>query len=426
MTFDDKTRAFMEKIAKKGSVLGLDAMRLLMQELGDPQEHLQVIHVAGTNGKGSTCAMLQSILCRQGYHVGLYTSPAVFCYEERFAIDGTYIDAETFAGYMHRLEDAWQEVERQHGLCATVFEVETALAYLYFYEAGCDYVIMEVGMGGATDASNVLTHSLCSVFASIGRDHMQFLGPDLASISRVKAGIMKAGGQAVSTWQEPAVAAVLKDVAKAGQTELVFCDEDQVKRKQDKPLCYAYKEFSEVEVPLEGAYQLQNSVLVLETIRTLRGLGVTISDAAVKEGIQKTIWQGRMECLCREPLIYMDGAHNLPAAKRLLETLDSDFTNTSITYIMGVLADKEYEEMLALLLPRASHVYTVTPDNARALPAEDLTKTIEKLSYTAVSCSGLEDALHQARRAGDDMILAFGSLSYLGDFKKIVKASVKE
>lgn len=426
MTFDDKTRAFMDKIAKKGSVLGLDAMCLLMQALGDPQEQLQVIHVAGTNGKGSTCAMLQSILCLQGYRVGLYTSPAVFCYEERFSIDGAYIDAATFNAYMHRMEDAWQEVERQHGVCATIFEVETALAYLYFYEAGCDYVIMEVGMGGATDASNVLNHSLCSVFAAIGRDHMQFLGPDLESIARIKAGIMKAGGQAVSTWQEPKAAKVLEDVAKAGKTGLTFCDESKVKIKQRKPLCYDYKEFSDIEVPLEGSYQLQNSVLVLETIRTLRKLGVFISDAAVKEGMQKTVWQGRMECLCKEPLIYMDGAHNLPAAKRLWETLDSDFTNKSITYIMGVLADKEYEEMLALLLPRAGHIYTVTPDNARALPAEKLQKTIENLSYAALACPSLEDALYQALQAGDDMILAFGSLSYLGDFKKIVKASVKE
>ena len=426
MTFDDTTRAFMDKIAKKGSVLGLDAMCLLMQALGDPQEQLQVIHVAGTNGKGSTCAMLQSILCRQGYRVGLYTSPAVFCYEERFSIDGAYIDAAAFNAYMHRMEDAWQEVERQHGVCATIFEVETALAYLYFYEAGCDYVIMEVGMGGATDASNVLNHSLCSVFAAIGRDHMQFLGPDLESIARIKAGIMKAGGQAVSTWQEPKAAKVLEDVAKAGKTGLTFCDGSKVKIKQRKPLCYDYKEFSDIEVPLEGSYQLQNSVLVLETIRILRKLGVFISDAAVKEGMQKTVWQGRMECLCKEPLIYMDGAHNLPAAKRLWETLESDFTNKSITYIMGVLADKEYEEMLALLLPRAGHIYTVTPDNARALPAEKLQKTIENLSYAALACPSLEDALYQALQAGDDMILAFGSLSYLGDFKKIVKASVKE
>lgn len=426
MTFDDKTRAFMDKITKKGSVLGLDAMCLLMQALGDPQEQLQVIHVAGTNGKGSTCAMLQSILCRQGYRVGLYTSPAVFCYEERFSIDGAYIDAAAFNAYMHRMEDAWQEVERQHGVCATIFEVETALAYLYFYEAGCDYVIMEVGMGGATDASNVLNHSLCSVFAAIGRDHMQFLGPDLESIASIKAGIMKAGGQAVSTWQEPKAAKVLEDVAKAGKTGLTFCDESKVKIKQRKPLCYDYKEFSDIEVHLEGSYQLQNSVLVLETIRILRKLGVFISDAAVKEGMQKTVWQGRMECLCKEPLIYMDGAHNLPAAKRLWETLESDFTNKSITYIMGVLADKEYEEMLALLLPRAGHIYTVTPDNARALPAEKLQKTIENLSYAALACPSLEDALYQALQAGDDMILAFGSLSYLGDFKKIVKASVKE
>lgn len=426
MTFDDKTRAFMDKITKKGSVLGLDAMCLLMQALGDPQEQLQVIHVAGTNGKGSTCAMLQSILCRQGYRVGLYTSPAVFCYEERFSIDGAYIDAAAFNAYMHRMEDAWQEVERQHGVCATIFEVETALAYLYFYEAGCDYVIMEVGMGGATDASNVLNHSLCSVFAAIGRDHMQFLGPDLESIASIKAGIMKAGGQAVSTWQEPKAAKVLEDVAKAGKTGLTFCDESKVKIKQRKPLCYDYKEFSDIEVHLEGSYQLQNSVLVLETIRILRKLGVFISDAAVKEGMQKTVWQGRMECLCKEPLIYMDGAHNLPAAKRLWETLESDFTNKSITYIMGVLADKEYEEMLALLLPRAGHIYTVTPDNARALPAEKLQKTIENLSYAALACPSLEDALYQALQAGDDMILAFGSLSYLGDFKKIVKAAVKE
>lgn len=426
MILDEQTSAFLKEIAKRGSVLGLDAMQTLMQYLGNPQDKLQIIHVAGTNGKGSCCCMLQKILCKQGYAVGLYTSPAVFCEEERFRMNDNFITADAYNRYMHRMEDAWNEVVQKTGQRPTIFEVETALAYLYFYESGCDYVIMEVGMGGATDATNVMKQSLCSVIASIGMDHMQFLGENVAKIAHIKAGIIKPHGVCVCTWQETAVADALQQVADKQKADLIFCDQNEVLLHETQPLCYDYKEFTNITVSLQGTFQLQNSVLVLETVRALRKLGVRIDDSSVSEGIREASWPGRMECICKKPCIYIDGAHNWPAVKQLQKTLDANFTNKTITYIIGVLADKEYQKMLPLLLPMANHIYTVTPKNERALSAQKLAKTIQAQGYDAKACDSLECAVKLAVDAADDVILAFGSLSYLGECKRVVTSVIKE
>ena len=446
MILDEQTSAFLKEIAKKGSVLGLDAMQTLMQYLGNPQDKLQIIHVAGTNGKGSCCCMLQKILCKQGYAVGLYTSPAVFCEEERFRMNDNFITADAYNHYMHRMEDAWNEVVKKTGQRPTIFEVETALAYLYFYESGCDYVIMEVGMGGATDATNVMKQSLCSVIASIGMDHMQYLGNTIEEIAKVKAGIIKKGCPVVALKQSDGVCEVIKNKAEecgsrcvlvevpASVEENVMTEQGQRQGRciQDRPIqkqCIQYPvqgttlqdaRYGSVHTALGGVWQRENLSLALAVLKLLEESDYSITKEAVQSGIAKTIWHGRYEVLQTEPLFIIDGAHNPIAAKRLKQTIEKDFTNREIIYIIGVLADKEHEKMLRLLLPGAKAVFTVTPDSPRALDGESLAKEAQKYADNIWYVPDIGKAVKMAKETAkeSDVILAVGSLSYLKEVKK--------
>ena len=421
-----KEQEFLKRAEGRGSVLGLESIRALLARLNNPQDKLKIIHVAGTNGKGSTCAYLRNILSKAGYRVGMYTSPAVFCFEERFTVDGEDISMEEYYSYVARVRTECQELERISGIVPTLFEIETAIAFLYFYEKGCDPVIMEVGMGGATDATNVISRNLCSVFTSIGRDHMQFLGDSLESIAAVKAGIMKAGGTAVSIWQDQTVADVLIKKAQDMQAELYFAKPEDVRWELEHPFIISYREFSHIEIPMEGSFQRDNCVLALETVSRIKELGYAIPDEAVAEGIKTTKWPGRMEKISSNPRMYLDGAHNVPAAMRLKETLEKDFTNKTITFIIGVLADKEHKEMLSLVLPYAADIITVTPDNARAMRAVNLADEIRNLGYEACESVSFSDAIAKAVEKENEMILAFGSLSYLKDIKKSMLQWKKE
>ena len=426
MSHKEDAEAFMEKAAGYGSVLGLSSITELMRQLDNPQDRLQIIHVAGTNGKGSTITFLLNILQRAGYKVGVYTSPAVFDYRERFAINGKWIPWEKLWDYFLDIQLACETIVSRGGTHPTLFEIETALACLYFSQEACDYVLLEVGMGGDTDATNVISNSVCSVFTSIGRDHMQFLGDSLEDIARIKAGIIKNHGRGVSIWQEQSVEQILSKVADERGAKMSFSQRNLVMVLQQQPLVFSYKEFSSVKIQMGGTYQLDNGVLALETIRCLRELGISVPTEAVYQGMEEAFWPGRMECVCRKPLVYLDGAHNLPAAVRLRETIGNDFTNKTITFIIGVLADKEHREMLRLLLPLATHVVAVTPDHPRALMGADLAEEIRGLGYDVYASFSVTDGVSHAIELGDDMILAFGSLSYLRECKACVLQLTKE
>lgn len=419
-------KAFLEKAAGYGSVLGLSSITDLMEQLHNPQDELKIIHVAGTNGKGSVCAFLQQILLEAGYRVGLYTSPAVFEYRERFLVQNEPITEDDFYACVDKVKTVCERMWEEEQLHPTLFEIETAIAFLFFSQKKCDVVILEVGMGGATDATNVISNSLCSVFASIGKDHTQFLGESLKKIADVKAGIIKEKGAALSIWQEKEVLDVLRYTALERHASFFVAEKKELILESQKPLCISYKNYKQIEISMTGLFQIDNCVLALEVVSYLKKQGFIISDAAVKNGIKKTCWHGRMEKICSTPLLYMDGAHNVPAVKRLAETLEKDFTNLTITFIMGVLADKEHGEMLQEILPYATDVITVTPQNERAFSAHDLSKEIKSFGYEAEESQTIKEAFAMARDKGNDMILAFGSLSYLAELKKNVLQWEKE
>lgn len=420
MTYDEAVE-FADSTKKYGSILGLESIRNLMQELGNVQEQLHIIHVAGTNGKGSVCAFLSAALTEAGYRVGRYNSPAVFERREVFRIGETMISKEEYAAVFERVQTACEALKKRGCPHPTVFEVETAAAFLWFYEKKCDLVLLETGMGGETDATNLITHPVCSVLTSIGMDHMQYLGNTIEEIAKVKAGIIKKGCPVVALKQGDSVCEVIKNKAEECGSRCVLVEVPQY--MQEAPIWGTTLQdvhYGSVHTALGGVWQRENLSLALAVLKLLEESDYSITKEAVQSGIAKTIWHGRYEVLQTEPLFIIDGAHNPIAAKRLKQTIEKDFTNREIIYIIGVLADKEHEKMLRLLLPGAKAVFTVTPDSPRALDGESLAKEAQKYADNIWYVPDIGKAVKMAKETAkeSDVILAVGSLSYLKEVKK--------
>lgn len=434
MTYGE-ARAFLEETKQYGSVLGLDSIRALMDKLSNVQDELPVIHVAGTNGKGSTCAMLASILQEAGLRVGRYSSPAVFSYEEIYQINGEPISHESYAGCMAQVKNACERLMAEGEPHPTSFEIETAIAFLYFAQENCDLVLLEVGMGGATDATNVIRKPVCAVLTDISRDHMGFLGETLTEIAEIKAGIIKEGVPVVSAEQQPEAMTVISKVAEQRQAKLIVAKTERIQnvsydadRMKLTLLGRERRQKMEYQLGLTGAYQARNALLAVTVAEVLRLSGYPVTERAVADGLMYAVWSGRFETIHRKPRIIIDGAHNEDAAKQLRATIENCFTNEPITYIIGVLADKEHEKMLQLLLPYAGRVYTVTPHNPRALPGETLCAEARKYHSDVTNMESVQAAVESAvMGAGEeDVILAFGSLSYLCEVKEAVQSLAKK
>lgn len=420
MTYEEAAE-FADSTKKYGSILGLESIRNLMQELGNVQEQLHIIHVAGTNGKGSVCAFLSAALTEAGYRVGRYNSPAVFERREVFRIGETMIAKEEYAAVFERVQTACEVLTKRGCPHPTVFEVETAAAFLWFYEKKCDLVLLETGMGGETDATNLITHPVCSVLTSIGMDHMQYLGNTIEEIAKVKAGIIKKGCPVVALKQGDSVCEVIKNKAEECGSRCVLVEVPQY--MQEAPIWGTTLQdvhYGSVHTALGGIWQRENLSLALAVLKLLEESDYSITKEAVQNGIAKTIWHGRYEVLQTEPLFIIDGAHNPIAAKRLKQTIEKDFTNREIIYIIGVLADKEHEKMLRLLLPGAKAVFTVTPGSPRALDGEILAKEAQKYADNIWYVPDIGKAVKMAKETAkeSDVILAVGSLSYLKEVKK--------
>ena len=442
MTYEE-AKVYIEKVSQTGSILGLENIQNLMKELGDVQEKLKIIHIAGTNGKGSTGAFIESVLIEAGYRVGRYTSPAVFEAFEVWRINRENIAQEVYLKCLEEVKHACERMLEKGLSQPTVFEVETALAFIYFYREKCDYVLLEVGMGGETDATNLITKPVCSVITSISMDHMQFLGNSLEEIARVKAGIIKAGCPVVTTdSQKPEVLQVIEKVAEQKVTEFILAETGTLKESDAVSRCaleisqeksvapitevevslggisYKHEKFGQVKLKLAGTYQIENSILAATVCKKV----LQLPDEVILRGLELTTWPGRFEVVSEEPLIILDGAHNEDAAEKLAKTLQKHFTNRKITYIIGVLADKEHAKMLARMLPLAQKIYTVTPPNKRALDGAALAEEVRSFGKEAVYCEKMAEAVtfavQEVETGEADVIVAFGSLSYLSALKE--------
>lgn len=433
MTYE-QARAFIETTKQYGSVPGLENITNLMEALfGEDWQktlsELPCIHVAGTNGKGSVCAFLSAALTQNGYKVGRYHSPAVFSEREIYRIGEEVIGEEDYAELMEKVKQACELLVLAGKPHPTSFEAETAAAFLYFYRQRCDMVLLEVGMGGALDATNVISSPICSVITSIGMDHMRFLGDTLTEIAKQKAGIIKEGCPVVTTVQKPEVTQVLRDVAKEKKAEFYCSEWEKVPCEQtDTTLVLYHPHYGRLETTLNANYQRENLMLAAKTLEVLEQEGYALEKERVRAGVKKARWQGRFECVCHAPTLILDGAHNPAAAIQLAASIQKHFTNRKIIYIIGVLADKDSSQMLRTLIPLAQSAYTVTPDNPRALSAELLAKQITgkiKVSAKTSIAEALDSAITEAKEQ-NAVIVAWGSLSYLGELKLALSEIISE
>lgn len=424
---EKETYEYIQNLQSLGSHLGLECIRELCRRLGNPQNDLKFIHIAGTNGKGSVLAMVSETLGACGYKTGRYLSPVITDYRERFQINGRMISKKLLCAYVGRLKAVCEEMTVEGFAHPTPFEFETALAFLYFKEKRCDVVVLETGMGGETDATNIITTTIVAVLTSISMDHMQFLGNTLSDIAKVKAGIIKEGVQAVSAWQEPEAAEVIEKTCMEKHGVLHLADREKAKilGVSEQGMRFSYKNHSKMKLSLRGTCQLVNGAVALEVLDCLKeSFGFHLPEEKIKNAFENVYWQGRFEKIAKKPDFYIDGAHNEAAARSLSQTIEFYFTNKKIIYIMGVLKDKEYEKIIEATYPYADSIITVkTPHNERAMDAYELAKAVAVYHKRVTAADSLEEAVEMAYlMAGKDaVIIAFGSLSYLGELTAIVK-----
>ena len=415
-----EARVYLDEVSKYGSVLGLESMRELLHRLGDPQNELKFIHISGTNGKGSVLAYLSTILSGAGYRTGRYISPTLFSYRERIQVDGEYIEKESLACHVTAIAAAAEDMQKAGLPSPTVFEIETALAFLYFKEKRCDIVTLEVGCGGLLDATNVITTTLMEVIASISMDHTDLLGDTLAKIAAQKAGIIKSDTMVVSAQQKSEAAQVIEDTCKEQHCTLQMVDESKISNVHygAEGQTFSYKTWENVAISLAGSYQIKNAALALEGVEALRKLGYALSDQQVREGLLHTAWRGRFTTLRRDPTVIIDGAHNPAAALELKESLERYFPGKTLYFVMGMFKDKDYAQVIDLTAPLARHIITVeTPGNPRAMPACELAEAVARVNpsveWADSVAHGVEKALAMAGK--EDAVIVFGSLSFLGE-----------
>lgn len=416
----EEARVYLDHVSKYGSVLGLDSIKSLMSELGNPQNDLKFIHIAGTNGKGSILAMLSEILKEAGYQVGAYISPTVMAYEERFQINREWIAKDELAFLVSEVKDAAERVTAKYQITPTVFEIETAIAFLFFKRKECDYVVLETGLGGQTDATNiVITTELC-IFASISMDHMGFLGDTINEIAMTKAGIIKAGSAVVSNRQKQEVVEILKRRADSYGSPILFAQPDKavIEVEALDGQEFSYKSFRHIRLALLGRNQIENAITVIDAIELLNKRGALIPDEAVIRGMANVSWAGRFQVIHRRPYFIVDGAHNEDAARRLAENINIYLSDRSVHAIMGVFKDKNYTRMLEILAPYLDSVVAIElPSNERTLSSTELSEAARKCGIKSRTAESLAEAITFASEGlgGEDVIVAFGSLSYLGE-----------
>lgn len=419
---------YIEELQQYGSVLGLDSMRELCSRLGNPQDELRFVHIAGTNGKGSVLAYVSTILKEAGYRVGRYLSPTITDYRERFQIDGRFITQSGLCRYLEQVKEAAEAMAAEGKPHPTPFEVETAVAFLYFLDKKCDIVVLETGLGGALDATNVVKTTVAAVFASISMDHMAILGDTLEKIALVKAGIMKDRCYVVTARQDPAVAKILKQAALLRKCKLYTADAERAKQvyygvtKQR----FTYAGYKNLEISMLGKFQIENAVVAVETIQVLAKAGFPVKEEALRRGLLLTSWPGRFSVIGKKPLFIADGAHNEDASRRLAESLQFYFAEKKMIFILGMLKDKEYEKVINNTCNMAEHIITVTPPiRERAMPAYELAQAVRECNGNVTVADSVPEAVEiaylLASREKDAVIVAFGSLSYLGELMKVVE-----
>lgn len=412
---------YLEKVrSQKGIVLGLDTMRHLMAKLNNPQDKVKFIQIAGTNGKGSTAAYLTSILSEAGIKVGRYTSPAVFSSTEQYFACGSCISESEYAKGMTAVAEAAASLD---GETPTAFEQETALAFWYFAKKGCELAILEAGLGGDMDATNIVTTTVCSIITSISMDHCRILGNKISEIAAHKAGIIKPGAPIICIEQKEDAMEPIRAAAKAADTPLYEVHRDEVRQifSDKRESIVFFREFENLHLKMLGTCQPENAALAVQAASVL-SRSYPIEKKHIYDGIEKTRWGGRFELHSGSPDIILDGAHNPDGIRRLRESVNQMFGAVPICYVCGVLADKDYEKEIEILFGRASNVFTVTPPSPRAMKSTDLKVAIkERFPQLKVTSFDSEDGIEKAMEAAvsqNNPVVVCGTLTILARVKE--------
>lgn len=411
-----------------GMVLGLDRMEELLRRLGNPQDDLKVIHVAGTNGKGSVSKYLEEGLSACGYKMGLYTSPYIETFNERIRYDGADISDEDLEYYGQKVVSAAEAMVADGLDSPTEFEVVTAIAFLYFAGRQADITILEVGLGGIGDSTNVVKSPLASVITSISYDHMAQLGSSLAEIAVNKAGIIKTGCPVIANVPQRDAAKIIARKAYAMGSRLydisgiraAVSDETPFSQKVSMELYE--KSYSDVEISMVGRHQAENLKTALATLEILRKSGaVKLDREALYEGLKRARQPGRFEVISEDPLVIIDGAHNEAGAQALQETMAKHFAGKKILLVAGILADKEIDSIVKFLTKITDHIIVTEPDNPRKLAAEKLAEHVADFGVAAEAVPDVEAAVHRAKELADDydVILFAGSLYLIGNVRRL-------
>lgn len=413
--------AYIHSVCWKGSIPGLGRTQELLEKMGNPEKKLKFVHIAGTNGKGSTAAMTASILRKAGYQTGLYTSPYIYRFHERIQVDGVEISDEELAEiteYVKPLADSMAQ-------SPTEFELVCCIAFEYFYRKKCDIVVLEVGMGGAWDATNVIEVPEVAVITNIGLDHTEYLGDTVEKIAETKSGIFKPHGHGVVYRSTPSVEAVYERVCAERDVSLRKADFDGLVLKAHtlEGQVFDCGSRKNLVLPLLGDHQLHNASVVLSIADTLIGEGWKISEQNIYDGIRDVRWPGRFDIVCRKPLFIIDGGHNPQCIEALVKNIRDYLAGKKVIALTGVLADKDYADMYKPVMPLVDRFVCITPPNPRKLEAEQLAQYLQQAGAQAQASESILDGVKQAMDlAGEDgVVLCFGSLYSIGGIRDALK-----
>ena len=414
MTLDEALR-YIHEVCWKGTIPGLERIQALLDAMGNPERKCKFVHVTGTNGKGSTCAMVASILRKAGYKTGLYTSPYLIRFNERIQINGEQISDADICELTEYVKPFAESIFER----PTEFEMVTAIGFEYFARHKCDIVVCEVGMGGEFDATNVIPAPEAAVICNIGLDHTEVLGDTLEKIAGAKAGIIKPGCDAVLYRERPSVEVVFEERCKALNVPLHKADFDSLHLLSHslEGQVFDWERFHALRLPLLGEHQLHNAAVALTTARVLQKRGWNITDEQIREGIESVRWPGRFELMRKDPMFIIDGGHNPQCIEALVKNIRDYLPGRELTVLTGVLGDKDFHCMYRDVAQYAKEFITITPANPRALTAEKLADYLRQFGKPVTACDVVAGGVRLAiEHAGKDgVVLCYGSLYMIGD-----------
>lgn len=423
---------YIHESHKFGVRLGLDNIKKLLELLGNPQDNLNIIHVAGTNGKGSTCSFISTILKESGYKVGLYTSPYLETFTERIRVNGENIPETEVARIIDIIKEKIEVMVSEGYSYPTEFEIVTAMAFYYYNDQNVDFLALEVGLGGRYDATNVINKSLANVITSISLDHTGILGDTIGKIAYEKGGIIKENSTTIVYPQKQEAKEVIQQICIENNSTYIECDFNNVNKKE----CNIYSQkfdcivnnilYKDLEIKLIGDHQINNAILALTVIDFInKEKKLDISEESIRKGLVETRWPGRIEIIKENPMFIIDGAHNEEGAISLAKSIDKYLQNKNLTLIIGMLEDKDINSVLDILIPRFNKIITTTPDNPRAINANKLADKVKVYNKNVIYKPSIEEAVNYALESitKNEVIVSAGSLYMIGEVRSLVKVN---